>query len=395
MKKRMGFIVVGGVLACAGAAAWFMGAGASPADGQASARRDTAGAQQAYLTQAVDRGTVRRSINISGTLTPVNLVQVGTSVSGTVLRLHSDFNAPVKAGQLLAELDPALLEADLAQADAQVRSAQASLTLASSRLVRVQSLVSQGFSAPAEADEAAAEVATAQATLALHQAAVQRAQRNRRNAEIRSPVAGTVVSREVSVGQTVAASLQTPVLFKIAQDLREMQIETAVSEADVGLLREGLKVSFTVDAFPERRFEGTVHQIRNNYSVQQNVVTYTAIVRTRNDDLALRPGMTGYVAVAVAERIGVLRIPNAALRYEPAAAGAGAGASAAAPSTTAPANRKTVWRLTPAGSTEAVTVLLGVADGRFTEVTSGLLKEGDALVIGERGAGDSFGPKIF
>jgi len=395
MKKNVSFgLAVGVLVAAATAAAWFWGFRSSPGDEPAVAAAARAKAQSAYLTQVVDRGSVRRSIHVSGTLTPVNLVQVGAAVSGTVLRLHSDFNAPVKAGQLLAELDPALLDADLAQAAAQVRSAQASLSLAHSRWVRVQSLVSQGFAARAEADEAAAQVATAEATLAQHQAAVQRAQRNRRNAEIRSPVAGTVVSREVSVGQTVAATLQTPVLFKIAQDLREMQIETAVSEADVGLLREGLKVSFTVDAFPDRHFEGTVHQIRNNHSVQQNVVTYTAIVRTRNDDLALRPGMTGYVTVTVAERANVLRIPNAALRYEPATSAPEATAAGLA-ATRLTTSRKTVWRLNATGVAEPVSLLLGVADGRFTEVSRGELKEGDAVVIGERGTPASFGPKIF
>jgi HlyD family secretion protein len=343
-------------------------------------------AEPRYLTQPVDLGAVRRTVNASGPLTPVNLVQVGTQVSGTVARIHADFNASVKPGQLLAEIDPALLEADVAQTAAQVRSAEASLALARTRLARAQSLYAQGFIARAEADDAAAQVATAQAAVAQQRAAASRAERNRRNAEIRSPVAGIVTSREVSVGQTVAASLQTPVLFKIAQDLREMQIETAVSEADVGAMREGLKVSFTVDAFPERSFEGVVHQVRNNYSVQQNVVTYTVIVRTRNDDLSLRPGMTGYVSVAVAEREQALRVPNAALRYEPKGAANTTGATRA---------ERTVWRLGADGTVQPVAVTLGVADNRHTEVTSGGLKEGDALVIGERGTAASFGPKFF
>lgn len=339
-----------------------------------------------YLTQAVDSGPVRRTINASGTLNPVNLVQVGTQVSGTVARIHVDFNATVKPGQLLAEIDPALLDADVAQTAAQVKSAEASLALARTRLARAQSLFAQGFISRAEADDAAAQVATAEAALAQQRAGARRAQRNRKNAEIRSPVAGTVTSREVSVGQTVAASLQTPVLFKIAQDLREMQIETAVSEADVGTLREGLKVRFTVDAFPDRSFEGEVRQIRNNYAVQQNVVTYTAVVRTRNDDLALRPGMTGYVTVTVAERERTLRVPNAALRYEPKGTVAQAGAARA---------QRTVWRLAADGSAQPVAVTLGIADNRYTEVSGGALKEGDALVIGEAGAAGSFGPKIF
>jgi HlyD family secretion protein len=298
-----------------------------------------------------------------------------------------DFNSPVKAGQLLAEIDTASLDAELLQAKAQARSAQASLELARTKLARNQSLFEQGFISRAEVDDTQASLKTAQATLDQQQAAVSRAQTNRRNSEVRSPVAGIVVSREVSVGQTVAASLQTPVLFKIAQDLREMQIETNVSEADVGLMREGQKVAFNVDAFPDRSFEGVVHQIRNNHTVQQNVVTYTAIVRTKNADLTLRPGMTGYVTVTVGERESVLRIPNAALRYEQAGFAPNREGAAA--------NKRAVWRLDANGSAQPVEVTLGLSDARSTEVLAGDLKEGDSLVIGEKVKGASFGPKIF
>jgi HlyD family secretion protein len=232
-------------------------------------------------------------------------------------------------------------------------------------------------------------VRNAQATLNQQRAALQRVASNRRNAEIRSPVAGTVISREVSVGQTVAASLQTPVLFKIAQDLREMQIEASVAEADVGLMREGQAVRFTVDAFPERVFDGRVRQIRNNYTVQQNVVTYTAVIAARNEDQALRPGMTAYVTVTVGERLDVTRIPNAALRYVP-------GASAPATTNTdIAANRKTVWRWDGNGAPRPVEITLGLADGRWTEVAAGELAPGQRLVVGERKAAASFGPKIF
>jgi HlyD family secretion protein len=369
------------------AAAVGLAALAAAATRFASRNTDSERQAQRYLTQAVDQGAIRRTISASGALTPVNLVQVGTQVSGTIKALHVDFNSIVKVGQLLAEIDTAMLDAELAQSSAAVRSAQASLDLARTRHARNQRLFEQGYIARAEVDDSASGERTAQAALEQQRAALERARTNRRNAEIRSPVAGTVVSREVSVGQTVAASLQTPVLFKIAQDLREMQIETNVSEADVGQLREGQAVSFTVDAFPDRVYSGTVRQIRNNYVVQQNVVTYTAAVLARNDDLSLRPGMTGYVSVVVGARERALRLPNAALRYEPA--------GTTAPAAGTPANRRTVWRLAGDGSAQPVSVTLGLADNQYTELTDATLKAGDALVIGENVGTASFAPRIF
>jgi HlyD family secretion protein len=349
----------------------------------------------AWLTQSVERGTVRRTISATGALTPVNLVQVGTQVSGTIAKLFVDFNAQVKAGQLLAQIDTTALDAELAQVQAQRDSAQAALDLARSQAERQLGLFEQGYIARADLDQAVTNARSAQAGLQQQQAALQRASFNRRNAEIRSPVAGTIISREVSVGQTVAASLQTPVLFKIAQDLREMQIDANVSEADVGLLNEGQAVSFTVDAFPDRVYAGRVRQIRNNHQLQQNVVTYTAVVGTRNDDLSLRPGMTGYVTVTVAEREDVPRIPNAALRYMLAASAPGISSTTAANAEVAAANRRTVWRWSGVGEPQPVAVTLGLGDGRWTEVATGNLAPGDRLVIGERQAPVSFGPKIF
>jgi HlyD family secretion protein len=345
-----------------------------------------------YLTQPVDTGCIARIVSASGPLTPVNQVQVGTQVSGTINAIFVDFNAQVKVGQLLAQIDTASLSADLAQAQAALRSAQASLELANTTLARNQDLFDEGFLSRVEVDQAQSAVRTAKAQADQQLAAVNRASTSKRNAQITSPVSGTVVSREVSVGQTVAASLNTPVLFKIAQDLREMQIEASVAEADIGAMKEGLKVQFTVDAFPGRTFSGTVHQIRNNYTVQQNVVTYTVIIRARNEQLELRPGMTAYVRITADERAQVLRIPNAALRYEPAKSTGQAGTTASAAST---GGQKTVWRLGADGVPQAVQVTLGLTDGRYTEQLSGSLKAGDALVIGQPAAGGQFGPKIF
>jgi HlyD family secretion protein len=352
------------------------------------ARQDRKRAPDTWLTQPVERGPVRRTITATGAVTPVNLVQVGSQVSGTIARLHADFNAQVTSGALLAEIDTTSLDADVAQARAQRAGAQSALDLARSQAARQENLFAQGYVSRADVEQSQANVRNAQASLNQQQAALQRVTSNRRNAEIRSPVAGTVISREVSVGQTVAASLQTPVLFKIAQDLREMQIEASVAEADVGLMREGQAVRFTVDAFPERVFEGRVRQIRNNHTVQQNVVTYTAVIAARNEDQALRPGMTAYVTVTVGERLDVTRIPNAALRYVP-------GASAPATTIDVAANRKTVWRWSGNGTPQPVEIKLGLADGRWTEVTAGELQPGDRLVVGERKVAPSFGPKIF
>jgi HlyD family secretion protein len=345
-------------------------------------------AAEQWLTQTVERGSVRRTITATGSLTPVNLVQVGTQVSGTIAKLHVDFNAQVKAGQLLAEIDTTALDAELAQVQAQRASAMSSLELARTQAARQTRLFEQGYISRADVDQAQANVRSAQAAVDQQQAALKRSSFNRRNAEIRSPVAGTVISREISVGQTVAASLQTPVLFKIAQDLRAMQIEASVAEADVGLLKEDQPVRFTVDAFPDRVFEGQVRQVRNNHQVQQNVVTYTAVIAAKNDDLALRPGMTAYVTVTVGERQNVARIPNAALRYVPAGAAPNGDAQL-------PANRRTVWRTQSSGLPQPVEVTLGLTDGRWTEVVAGGVQAGDKLVVGERKAAASFGPRFF
>jgi HlyD family secretion protein len=346
-----------------------------------------------YLTQPVDTGTITRIVSASGPLTPVNQVQVGTQVSGTIKAIYADFNAQVKVGELLAQIDTATLDADLAQAQAALRSAQASLELANATLARNQGLFNQGFISRAEVDQAQNTVRTSKAAADQQQAAVTRALTSKRNAQITSPVSGTVVSREVSVGQTVAASLNTPVLFKIAQDLREMQVEASVAEADIGAMKEGAKVQFTVDAFAGRTFDGVVHQIRNNYTVQQNVVTYTVIIRARNEQLELRPGMTAYVRITADERQQVLRLPNAALRYEPAKPVAVA--NAAPTQSPTPGTQRNVWRLGADGVPQAVPVTLGLTDGRHTELKSGQLQAGDALIIGQPVTGGPTGPKIL
>jgi HlyD family secretion protein len=355
-----------------------------------SATREPAAASSQWLTHALDSGSVERIISASGALNPVNQVQVGTQISGTVKQIHVDFNARVERGQLLAEIDTTLLDAELAAAAAAVAVAQSNLALARQKLERNQTLFARGFISDASLDEFKAAHTSASASVRQQEAAVRKINTNRANAAIRSPVSGIVVSRDVSVGQTVQASFATPVLFKIAQDLTQMQIDANVTEADVGLMKEAQSVRFTVDAFPDQGFEGIVHQIRNNYNVQQNVVTYTVVIRVQNKELNLRPGMTAYVNVSVAKRDNALRVPNAALRFAPTA---NAGTGISPPPVNA--QQRVLWQTRIDGSIKPIIVTAGLADNQFTEIVSGELKVGDAIVVAERPPNKSFGPKIF
>ncbi|MGY0195300.1 efflux RND transporter periplasmic adaptor subunit [Leptothrix sp. BB-4] len=355
-----------------------------------------------WMTQTVETGDLQRAVTATGTLNAVNLVQVGSQVSGTIKALHVDYNSPVRRGQLLAEIDTAALDADLASASAARDSAQAGVTLARSQLERERWLLDQGLISQSQYDQTRQQHDSAQAQLRQQEAALARARNARSHAEIRSPVAGTVVSRDIAVGQTLQASFAAPTLFRIAEDLREMQIEASVAEADIGLVQPGQTVTYTVDAWPDETFEGRVVQVRNNYAVQQNVVTYTVVIRTRNEALLLRPGMTAYLRIEAGRRQAVLRLPNAALRYQPSAAAVGnaaaTGATGAA-GTAVPRSVSTVWLLAPgAAAPQAVRVRTGLSDGRWTELVevrepAGLaLKAGDVLVIGEPPKADGFAP---
>ncbi len=344
-----------------------------------------------WLTQRIDQGAIVRVVSASGAVNPVNQVQVGTQISGTVKRLHVDFNSKVERNQILAEIDTMLIDAELASAEAAVAVAQANQAVAKQKLDRNEMLYEKGFISSAALDELRGAYAAASASTRQQRAAVTRIGTNRANATIRSPVAGIVVSRDVAVGQTVQASFATPTLFKIAQDLREMQIDANVTEADVGLMKEGQAVAFTVDAFPDQSFSGIVHQIRNNYNVQQNVVTYTVVIRVANESLILRPGMTGYVNVKVASREAASRLPNTALRFVPPNDVTAALSASAKPSAT----QRVVWRVGLDNRLTPVIVDVGLADNQFTELLGSTLKAGDEVVIGERVQSRAFGPKIF
>jgi HlyD family secretion protein len=374
-----------------------------------------------YKTAPVERRTISSRVTASGTLQAVVTVQVGSQVSGRVLELHADFNSKVKKGDLVAKLDPQLFQAALQQAQASYASAQANQAKAEATLVdanrqfeRAKTQRTEGLAAQQDVDTAdtAARVAkagvdAAKSMVAQARAALNQDQVNLQLTIIKSPIDGVVISRSVDVGQTVAASLQAPVLFTIAEDLTKMHIEASVPESDVGRLAVDMPVEFTVDAFPGQRFKGTIEQVRNAAVTVQNVVTYTAIVAVDNPELKLRPGMTATVTIVTAKKDDVLAVPNAALRFKPpasalASASAGPGGSARArgprPDGSARAKgsgapgaddpeRKTAYRLSGA-TPMPVRLTTGITDGSYTELLGDTLKEGDGVIV-EGPAGDS------
>ena len=331
---------------------------------------------QRFRTEVLARGDVTQTVSANGTLNPVVLVNVGTQVSGTVLALHADYNDHVRKGQVLLELDPTLLRAQMHISEANLASAQTALAYAQAAEARQRRLLAEQSTAQQDYDQALQALRAAQAQVGQARAALERDRSNLAYATITSPVSGVIIDREVDVGQTVAASFQTPTLFRIAQDLRKMQIDSSFAEADIGGIRVGQPVHFTVDAFANRSFEGRVRQIRINPTTQQNVVTYDVVVSVNNPEEILLPGMTAYVNVVVAERQGVLLVPNAALRFKPAAD---------VPLTKGPAGarlpgpRAVVYKVS--GKTlVAVPLETGIADSRYTEVLRGDLQAGDRVV---------------
>jgi len=366
------------VLLVLGAAIWWFYPNKAPAEGR-------------FATAPLEHSAITQSVAANGTLNPVVLVSVGSQVSGIVQKLHADFNDQVKAGQILLELDPTLNNAQLQQSEANLASAQASMELAQANEARARGLFAQEYVTRQDLDIAVQALKAAKAQFSVAQAQVVRDRRNLDNTVIRSPVSGVVVSRLVDVGQTVAASLQSPTLFQIARDLSHMQIDTSYAEADVGNIRVGQHATFRVDAFPNRTFLGEVRQVRLNPTTQQNVVTYDVVVSVDNLDQALMPGMTAYVNIVVAQRKDVLIVPNAALRFRPSDTGAradkarnsgdkpkgeGRGKGDATP-------MGTVYVLEN-GLPKPVRISVGITDNRMTEVLGGELKDGDAVIIEDR-----------
>lgn len=345
-----------------------------------------------YVTAALERGAITQTVAANGTLNPVKLVSVGSQISGIVYKLYVDFNDRVREGQVLLELDPALPKAQLQQSEANLASAQASLELAQANEARTRSLYAQEYVSRLELDQAVQALKAAQAQIALVQAQVARDRTNLGFTVIRSPVSGVVVSRQVDLGQTVAASLQTPTLFQIAQDLGKMQIDSSYAEADVGSIRVGQPVNFHVDAFPNRNFSGTVRQIRLNPTTQQNVVTYDVVIAVDNPESLLLPGMTAYVNITLAKREDALLVPNAALRFRPSDSAGSTGVARSGDRTGGDKTRGernksgdstpmgTVYMLEN-GQPKALRIAVGITDSRMTEVLGGKLKEGDKVIV--------------
>jgi HlyD family secretion protein len=341
-----------------------------------------------YQIAIVTRGPITQAVTATGTLNPVVNVQVGSQVSGNIAKLFADFNSQVKAGQVVAQIDPALFQATVTQAEGDLASTQAALELARINATRTRDLFARKTSSQADLDQAMANLHQAEANAKIKQGALDKAKADLEHCAITSPIDGIVISRNVDVGQTVAASLQAPIIFQIANDLTKMQIDANVAEADVGVLEVGQDVDFTVDAFPMRTFHGKVVQVRNAPITVQNVVTYDTVIGVSNPDLKLKPGMTANVSIIVAHKDNVLQIKNAALRYRPAEATPGEIRSKSpAPSASRRGDSKrqtserTVYRLS-AGRPQPVQIKTGISDGVVTEVIEGF-NEGDRVVTAE------------
>jgi len=339
-----------------------------------------------FKVEKITRGEIVSSVTATGTVNAVTTVLVGTQVSGTIKTLYVDFNSPVKKGQLIAQIDPATFEAQVGQARANLFSAKANLekseataTDAKRTMERNRELVSEDLIAQSDFDTAEtnyetakASVSAAKAQIAQTKAALKFAETNLQYTRIISPVDGVVISRNVDVGQTVAASFQTPTLFTIAQDLTKMQVDTNVDEADIGNVKVGQDVDFTVDAYPETTFKGSVWQIRNAPIIVQNVVTYDVVIKVENPELKLKPGMTANVSIITSFKKGILKIPNAALRFILSETEKGIEKNVQ--------KGLGIWILEK-GEPKRIPILIGISDGSYTEVISGAVKEGQEVII--------------
>ncbi len=413
MTKRRIAIVLAVLAVLAAFAAWRMQSGDSKQKLQ-------------FETAKVEKGRIIAKVTASGVLSALVTVQVGSQVSGRIASLHADFNTPVKKGQVIARIDPQLFQAQVDQARANLMAAEGNLAkfrvqAADARRTaqRQKDLAARKLNAQADvdtavaaADAADAQVKAGEGSVAQARAALKSAEVNLAYTTIVSPTNGTVISRNVDVGQTVAASLQAPTIFVIAEDLEKMQVDTNVAEADVGRLKAGMPATFTVDAYPGEIFRGKVRQIRNASQTVQNVVTYDAVIDVDNPELKLKPGMTANVTFVYAEKDDVIKVPNAALRFRPPPAmlaegkGGPAGASGATggrpgggggqpggsgggrPGGGRPefTNQRTVWTL--GGEKPApVKVKTGISDGSFTEVLEGELEAGQVVITDALGAG--------
>lgn len=364
------------------------------------------GAEQpvSYKTVEIRRGNVVATVSATGTIEPVVKVIVGSQVSGTVIKWYADFNQQVKAGETLLELDQDRFKATVEQREAAVATARSRAEESAARLARAkldleksEDAMKRMAASEFEVTSLRMEVQAAEATLHAAEAQVQAAEADLRfsNVElsktvIKSPIDGIVIKRNVDAGQTVAASLQAPELFLIANDLRNMRVNAAVSETDIGRIREGMEAQFRVDAFPGRKFRGVVSQVRFAETVVDNVVTYTTLIDVNNDDLTLRPGMTATILFEVAKADDTLMVPNAALRFDPSASAASASSDWFKPGKGKPAKPR-VFKLVN-GEPAEVPLDLGLNDGSNTQIVGGELAAGDAVIV-ERSSGGAGGAR--
>jgi len=364
-----------------------------------------------YKSTKVERGTIVSSVAATGNLSAVTTVQVGTQVSGTIQKLYVDYNSRVRKGQPIAEIDPSLFNAAVEQSQGNAFSAEGNLlkarvsladaerTLQRNKKLLADGIISQGDYDLAETAWQAAQAAlkSAEGSVAQTRGALMQSKTNLRYSVIRSPVDGVVISRAIDVGQTVAASFQTPTLFTIAQDLTKMQIEVSVDEADISRIRLDQSATFTVDAYPEQQFRGKVVQIRSAPVITQNVVTYVVVVNVDNSELKLKPGMTANVTIEVAKKDDVLKIPPAALRFKPKSAGTKAEATAEKRAAGGPlpaaggraGGRKAAGQqvyVLKEGKPVAVPIKTGIANSASIELVEGELKEGDEVIIEQSGS---------
>ncbi len=367
-----------------------------------------------YRTEKVSRGSIAVQVRATGTINPVQTVQVGSQVSGTIAKMYADFNSEVHKGQIIALIDSTFLNASVKEAQANLERSQAQANEARRSYNRTTELFKKDLVSQADLDAAQTAYESALAQLKQSQAGLDRAQVNLRYSIIRAPIDGVVISRDVDVGQTVAASLQAPKLFVIANDLKRMQVEASVDEADIGQIATGQRVSFTVDSYPDEQFRGTVTQVRLAPVTVQNVVTYTVIIEVPNPDMKLRPGMTATVSILVDKRSDVLRVSSLALRFQPPkdvleksddqpknspGNNSGARAEEKKPERregegfrgrrmmeqdNSEGKKKTasVWILENGSKLRQVSVTIGLNDSRYVEIMDDNLKEGDEIIIG-------------
>ncbi len=326
-----------------------------------------------YESSKVSKQNISTSITATGTIEPVTEVEVGTQVSGIIDKIYVDYNSVVKKGQLIAELDKTNLLSELSSAKSNMESAKSKMEYQKSNYNRYKELYSKGLVSADDYENAKLSYKQASEEYAIQKESVSKAQTNLGYAIITSPIDGIVLSKEVEEGQTVAAAMETPTLFIIAQDLTDMQVIADVDEADIGGVKEGQRVTFTVDAFPDDLFEGKVTQVRQEATEESNVVTYEVVISAPNDDLKLKPGLTANVTIFTNERDGVLAVPSKALRFAP-----NENLLAEGESITDCEGKDKVW-MREGSNFKAVPVKIGVTNGTYTEIISGL-KEGDAVL---------------